>query len=63
MNLKLYQGFGLVAIASALVALVRIGLGQDPQEVIPVNIVMGSFCVGCMLLLMYKERRKIERRT
>ncbi len=63
MNLKLYQGFGLVAIASALVALVRIGLGQDPQEVIPVNVVAGGVCLGCMLLLMYKERRKIERRS
>lgn len=62
MNLKLYQGFALVAIASALVALVRIGLGQDPQEVIPVNVVAGGVCLICMLLLMYKERRKIERR-
>jgi len=63
MNLKLYQGFGLVAIATAIVSLIRLAEGQDPQEVIPVNIVMGSFCVGCMLLLMYRERRKIERRA
>ena len=63
MNLKLYQGFGLVAITSALVALVRIGLGQDPQKVIPVNLAAGAFCLVCMVLLMYRERRKIERRS
>ena len=63
MNLKLYQGFGLVAIASGLIALVRIGLGQDRQEVIPVNLAAGAVCLVCMVLLMYRERRKIERRT
>jgi len=63
MKFKLYTAFAFVGIASAVVALIRIAEGQDPQEVIPVNIVMGSFCFGCMLLLMYKERRKIERRT
>jgi len=63
MNLKLYQGFGLVAIASALVALVRIGLGQDRQEVLPVNLAAGAFCLVMMILLSYRERRKIERRS
>jgi len=43
--------------------LIRLGEGADPQKLIPVNIVMGSICLGCMLLLRYKERRKIERRS
>jgi len=63
MNLKLYQGFGLVAIAIAVISLMRLAEGQDPQKVIPVNLAAGAFCLVCMLLLMYKERRKIERRT
>lgn len=63
MNFKLYQGFGLVAIATTVLSLIRLAEGQDPQKIIPVNIVMIIFCVGCMLLLMYRERRKIERRA
>ena len=63
MNLKLYQGFGLVAIASAVISLVRLAKGEDPQEIIPVNLAAGAFCLVCMVLLMYRERRKIERRS
>jgi len=63
MNLKLSQGFGLVAIASAVVSLIRIAEGGDPQKVIPVNLAAGVFCLVCMVLLMYRERRKIERRS
>jgi len=63
MKFKLYTAFGFVAIATAIVSLIRLAEGQDPQEIIPVNIVMGSFCLVCMLLLRYKERRKIERRS
>ena len=60
---KLYQGFALVAIASAIVALVRLGLGQDYNDVIPPNLVIGGVCVVMMVLLMYRERRQIARRN
>ena len=63
MSLKLYQGFALVAIASAIVALVRLGFGEDPQEVIPPNMVIGAVCLVIMGLLYYKERRQIARRN
>ena len=63
MSLKLYQGFALVAIASGIVALGRLVLGHDAQEVVPPNIVIGGVCVVMMVLLFYKERREIERRN
>ena len=58
MKFKLYHGFAFVAMASAIVALGRLAIGQDPQQVIPTNVTIGSVCVVCMLILMYRERRK-----
>ena len=63
MSLKLYQGFGLVAFASAVVLLIRLAEGDDPQKVIPVYLTAGAFCLVMMVLLSYRERRKIERRA
>ena len=63
MKFKLYTAFAFVAIATGIVTLGRLLLGQDPQEVVPVNIIMASLCVTGMAILMYKERRKIERRN
>lgn len=63
MSLKLYRGFALVAIASAVVALGRLALGQDYNDVIPPNMGIGAFCLVMMVLLFYKERRKIARRN
>lgn len=63
MSLKLYQGFALVAIASCIVALGRLALGHDVQDVIPPNIVIGGVCLVMMVLLFYKERRQIARRN
>lgn len=63
MNLKLYQGFGLVGIASALVTLVKIGLGDDPQEVIPTNITIGGVCFGMMMLLLWRHKRNARKIT
>ena len=63
MSFKLYYGFGLVAIASGIVALGRLALGQDYDEVIPPNIVIGGICVVMLILLSYRERRKIARRN
>lgn len=63
MKFGLYLGFGFVAIASALVALVRLALGQDASEVIPPNVVIGSVCLVVMMLLYYRGRKKIERRN
>ena len=63
MKIKLYQGFALVGIASGIVALVRLGFGQDAQDVVPPNIVIGGVCVVMMVLLSYKEWRQIARRN
>lgn len=57
MNLKLYTGFGFVAMASAIVALIRIVLGQDPQEVVPANLVISGVCLVFMGGLFYRDRR------
>ena len=58
MNFKLYHGFAFVALASAIVALGRLAIGQNPQDVIPTNVTIGGVCVVMMLLLMYREKRK-----
>lgn len=63
MKIKLYQGFALVGIASGIVALGRLALGHDAQEVVPPNIVIGGVCVVMMVLLSYKEWRQIARRN
>lgn len=63
MKVKIYQVFAIIAIASAIFALVRLGFGEDPQEVIPLNIVFGGSCATMMIFLMYRERRKIARRN
>lgn len=63
MKFELYTAFGFVAIASAIVALGRIAMGEDAVEVVRVNIVVGGICLGAMLLLFYRKRRQIERRT
>ena len=63
MIFKLYTGFAFVAIASAVVALVRIALGEDAIEASRPNIVIGSVCLVMMMSLYYRERRKIARRN
>ncbi len=63
MQIKLYSGFAFVAIVSAVIALIRIALGHDITEAIIPNIVIGSVCVVCMMMLSYKDRRQIERRN
>jgi len=63
MNLKLYQAFGFLAIGSGIVTLGRIAMGEDRKEVMDLNIVWGIICLIAMILLMYRERRKIERRA
>lgn len=63
MNLKLYQGFALIAMASAIVALVRLAFGQPVEEVVPPNIVIGGICFVVMLLLIIREKRKLPNGT
>lgn len=63
MKIKLYQGFAIIAIASAIFAFVRLGFGEDSQEVIPLNIAVGSVCFVMMMIFMYKERRQVARRN
>ena len=63
MIFKLYTGFAFVAIASAIVSLVRIALGHDAIEAVRPNIVIGSVCLAMMMLLYYRERRQIERKN
>jgi len=60
---RFYQGFAVVAIASAIFALVRLLLGHDAQEAVLPNIVIGGICLVIMILLSYKEREQIERRN
>ena len=62
MKIKLYHGFAFVALVSAIFALVRIGFGEDSQEVVSLNLAIGVPCVTIMILLMYKERRQNARR-
>ncbi len=63
MKNKLYASFALVAIASAIIALIRIGIGHDVVEAVQPNLVIGSVCVVMLILLSYRERRKIARRN
>ncbi len=63
MKIKLYSAFALIAIASAIIALVRIVLGHDVNDAVVPNIIIGSICLTSMMTLSYKERRKIERRN
>ena len=63
MKIKLYAGFAFVAIASSVVALIRIALGHDVQEAVIPNIVIGGICLACMIILNYTDRRQIERRN
>jgi len=60
---KLYHGFAFVAIASGIVTLVRIALGEDAIEAARPNVVIGSVCFAVMGLLLYRERRKINAKT
>ena len=62
-KIKLYTGFAFVAIASAIVSLVRIALGHNIQEAVIPNIVIGGICLACMMILNYTDRRQIERRN
>lgn len=65
MMIKLYSLFALVAVAlaSAIIALVRIALGHDASEVVPPNIIIGGISLACMMIIFYTDRRKIERRN
>ena len=60
---KLYSAFAIVAIVSAVIALIRIALGHDVQEVVTPNIIIGAICLAGMMIIHYTERRKIERRN
>lgn len=63
MKIKLYAVFAFVAIGSAIFSLVRIAIGHDAVEAVQPNLVIGSICVVCMYLILYKERKKIEKRN
>ena len=63
MMIKLYSLFALVALASAIIALVRIALGHEASEVVAPNIVIGGISLACMMIIFYTDRRKIERRN
>ncbi len=63
MKNKLYASFALVALASAIIALIRIAIGHNSVEAVQPNLVIGSVCVTCMIILSYKERRQIARRN
>jgi len=62
MKIKLYGILALVAIISAVIALIRIALGQDSQEVVSPNITIGVICVIGMYVLLLKERKQIKKR-
>ena len=63
MKNKLYASFALVAMASAIIALIRIAIGHDAVEAVQPNLVIGSVCVACMIIISYKKRRQIARRN
>ncbi len=63
MRIKLYHGFAFVALVSAIFAMVRLGFGEDSQEVVSLNLAVGVPCVTMMILLMCRERRQIARRN
>ena len=63
MKIKLYHGFAIIALVSAVFALVRLGFGEDSQDVVSLNLAVGIPCVTMMVLLMYRERRQIARRN
>jgi len=63
MKNKLYASFAIVALASAVIALIRIALGHDAVDAVTPNIIIGSVCVACMMVLSYKNRRQIARRN
>jgi len=63
MKIKLYQGFAIIALVSAIFTLVGLGFGEDPKEVIPLNLAVGGVCLVMMVLLFYRERRKVARRN
>ena len=63
MKNKLYASFVLVAIVSAVIALIRIALGHDAADAATPNIIIGSMCLAGMMIISYKERRQIARRN
>ncbi len=63
MKIKLYSAFALIAIASGVIALVRIALGHDVDDAVIPNITIGGICLAGMILLSSRKRRKIERRN
>ena len=56
---KLYLGFVLIAIASAIIAIIRISLGHNIVDAATPNIVVGGVCLACIMILGYKMRRLI----
>ncbi len=60
---RLYAIFAVVAILSAVITLLRIATGADDHEAVVPNIIIGSICLGGMIVLSFKERRKIARRN
>ena len=62
-KIRLYAIFAVVAILSAVIALLKIATGADAHEATVPNIIIGSICLGGMIVLSFKERRKIARRN
>ncbi len=63
MKTNLYGIFAVIAIVSAVIALIRIAIGHHVADATIPNIVIGSICVALMVILNYKWRRKIARRN
>jgi len=62
-KIRLYAIFAVVAILSAVITLLRIATGADAHEAAVPNIIIGSICLGGMIVLSFKERREIARRN
>ena len=63
MTIKLYSVFAMIAIISGIVALVRIALDHDVEDAVKPNIVIAGICLAGMMIISYRNRRKIERRN
>jgi len=55
MKIKLYQVFAFIVIVSSIVALGRLALGQDYNDVIPLNLTITGICLVMMVLLFYRS--------
>lgn len=55
---KLHLAFAIVGITSSVIALIRIALGHDVQEVVTPNMIIGAICLAGMMIIHYTERKK-----